>query len=143
MSVYIDTRYRIKRSAQYDSEMKYIVNELKIFQSMAELLVLSAIIGYNNQAYDPFDKLGSDSVLMQFFTQRNYDLMDLMAYAHKKEQSVLKSQDKYTIFESYANGGFPILAKSLKIDFVEKEKNNKIEIIKRLYSLILSNGFKA
>ncbi|MGF0094729.1 HNH endonuclease [Lachnospiraceae bacterium SGI.066] len=43
---------------------------------------------------------------MQFFTETDYDLMDLIAYAHTKEQAILKEDGKYEIFEAYAHGGF-------------------------------------
>lgn len=142
MSVYVNHRYRIKRNAEYDKEMHYVVSELKICQSMAELIVTCAVIGYNNNAYVEFERQASDGVLMQFFSVRNYDLMDLLAYAYKKEQSIVKSDDKYTIFESYANGGFPIFISCLGIDLADKEKNNRVEILKKYYSLSLSNGFR-
>ncbi len=141
MSVYIDTKYRIKRNAEYDEQMKYVVQDLKLVQSMSELLVICAIVGFDNDAYIEFDKNSQDGVLMQFFTQRHYDLMDMLAYAKEKNQRTLKSIEKYKIFESYANGGFPIFIKCLGIDLVQPEKNDRLLLLKRYYSLLLSNGF--
>lgn len=141
MSVYVDTKYRIKRSAEYDEDMRYVVQDLRIVQTMSDLLAVCALIGYNNNAYDEFDKNSQDGVLMQFFSQRHYDLMDLIAYAHKKSQNVLKEAEKYKIFESYANGGFPIFLKCLEIDLAQREKNNRLSILKKYYSLLLSGGF--
>lgn len=141
MSVYVDTKYRIKRSAEHDEDMKYVVQDLKIVQTMSDLLVICALIGYNNHAYDEFDKNSQDGVLMQFFSQRHYDLMDLIAYAHKKSQNVLKDSEKYKIFESYANGGFPIFIKCLDVDLVQRDKNNRLSILLKYYSLLLSGGF--
>lgn len=53
----------------------------KVFNAYRDILVLSAVIGYSNKAYKPVDKPASDGVLMQFFTETDYDLMDLIAYA--------------------------------------------------------------
>ena len=141
MSVYVDTKYRIKRSLEYDEDMRYVVQDLKIVQTMGDLLVVCALIGFNNNAYAEFDKNSQDGVLMQFFTQRHYDLMDLIAYAHQKSQNVLKENMKYKIFESYANGGFPIFISCLDIDLAQREKNNRLTILKKFYSLLLSGGF--
>ena len=53
MSVYVDTKYRIKRNEEYDDNMRYIVQDLKIVQSMSELLVACALIGFNNRYCTP------------------------------------------------------------------------------------------
>ena len=65
----------------------------------------------------------------------------MSAYAHKKSQNVLKETEKYKIFESYANGGFPIFVNCLEINLEQPEKNDRLSILKRYYSLLLSGGF--
>ena len=77
---------------------------------------------------------------MQFFTETDYDLMDLIAYAHAKEQAILKEDGKYEIFEAYANGGFPILLELLEIDAATELDTAKQEaILVRLASILISN----
>ena len=68
--------------------------------------------------------------------------MNLMAFAREKKQSVLKTDDKYAIFESYANGGFPLLIKKLDINFIDRGKNNRQVILEKYFELLLNNGFK-
>lgn len=140
----VDQTYRIKRSAEQEEQMKYLT-ELKVFQSYAHILTASAIIGYANQVSSPVTKNASDGVLMQFFSEKNYDLFHLLAYATKKEQSVLTADDneKYNIFEEYAHGGFPILVAKLGIDFDDKSKNNRLEIMRRYYTMLLTNDIYA
>lgn len=141
MAFDIDQRYRIKRNAEHEDQMKYLVQDLKIFQSYSQILTVSAIIGFKNHRYRKIEKSASDQVLMNSFSQRCYDIMNFIAYAHKKEQSVLKDLQQFEIFESYANGGFPILVDKLHIDFVDKGRNDKKKILRYYYSLLLTEGF--
>lgn len=141
MAIYTDPKYRIRRNADQEEQMRYLVNDLKIFQSYSQILMISAVVGYKNKLYVPIENYASDGVLMQFFTQRDLDFMDFIAYAYKKEQSILKNNDKYEIFESFANGGFPVVLDELKIDFVDKKNNDRLEILRRYYRILLQNGF--
>lgn len=140
MAFDIDQRYRIKRSQSQEDAMRYLVNELKVFKSLSHLLVVSAVIGYNNDQHNEFEK-NAESVLMNSFSERSYDIMNFLAYAYVKEQSVLKEQKQFAHFESYAHGGFPILIDKLGIDLVDKSKNDRKTIIRKYYQLLLTKGF--
>ncbi len=137
MSIWTDPKYRIKRSAAQEKQMQYLSQDLKIFQSYSQIVMAASVVGYLNHAYEPITEPASDGILMQFFTQRDYDVMDFIAYAHKKEQAVLKTIEKYDIFAAYANGGFPILVKKLGVNFNEPEKNDRLAILTKYYSLLL------
>lgn len=147
MALAININYRIKRNSEHETQMRYLVNELKVFKSLSSVLVVSAIIGYNNGINYPFEK-SAEPVLMQFFTDDNYDIMNLLAYAFQRDQSIFKKMDgnkpnnrQFEIFEKYANAGFPILVEKLGVNFNEKEKNDRRTIIRRYYSMLMSNGF--
>lgn len=140
MAFDIDQRYRIKRSSVQEEQMRYVVNELKLFKSLSQLLVVSAVIGYNNKQFHVISK-NAEPVLMNSFSEKSYDMMNFLAYAHKQDQSILKDQKQFAIFESYANGGFPILVEKLGINFIDKSKNNRNALLLNYYSLLLSNGF--
>ena len=103
--------------------------------------MVSAVIGYNNGAYSPIKTSASDTVQMTTFQEKDRDVIDFIAFAYKKEQSVLNSDEKYSIFEAFANGGFPILFDKLGIDFQNKEKNNRVALMKKYLSLLLTNKF--
>ena len=141
MAINIDARYRVKRNAAQDEQMRYLVQELKIFNSYAQIIVISAIIGYNFEKYVPFEK-SAETILMQFFDERDKDIINLIAYAHEKDQNVLRNDPTkmYKIFESYANGGFPVLVSKLGIDFVDKEKNDRLTILRNYYRLLLTKS---
>ena len=120
--------------------MKKLI-EAKIFDEYKDILMISAVIGYINNKYIPIVKQASDGVLMQFFSQRDYDVMDLLAYAHTKEQSIIKSDEKYEIFSSYANGGFPLLMESLDLPAGQITEVQGKEILSKYYELLLTNSF--
>lgn len=140
MSFYVNSKYRIKRSADQQEMMQKLISGNKVFNAYRDIMVLSAVVGYVNHAFVPVTKPASDGVLMQFFTETDYDLMDLIAYAHAQEQAILKEDGKYEIFEAYANGGFPILLELLEIDAATEIDTTKQEgILVRLASLLISN----
>ena len=143
MSFYVNPKVRIKRSADQQEMMQKLLSGNKVFDAYRDILVLSAVIGYANGAYKPIERQASDGVLMQFFTENDYDLMDLLAYSHTKEQPILKSDEKYEVFSSYANGGFPILLDLLEIDETTEIDVAKQEaILVKLASIILSGQIK-
>jgi dnd system-associated protein 4 len=139
MSFYVNNKYRIKRADNQQDMMQKLLSGNRIFNAYRDILVLSAIVGYCNKAYKPVEKSAGDGVLMQFFTETDYDLMDLLAYAHAKEQAILKEDKKYEIFEAYANAGFPILLKLLEIEpDTEIDAAKQEAILVRLASLLIS-----
>ena len=140
MSFYVNSKYRIRRAAEQQEMMQKLLSGNKVFNAYRDILVLSAVIGYCNGAFKPIEKQASDSVLMQFFTETDYDLMDLIAYAHAKEQAILKEDGKYEIFEAYAHGGFPILLDLLEVDSsTEIDAAKQETILVRLASLLITN----
>ena len=121
--------------------MKYLIQDLKLFQSYSQIMMISALVGYYHNAYAPIEKTGSDTVQMTTFREKDRDFIDFIAFGYQKEQSVLLSNKKYEIFEAFANGGFPLVVSKLGIDFVDKSKNDRTEIMKKYFSLLVSKGF--
>lgn len=149
MALGININYRIKRNSDQEELMRFLVNELKVFKSLSSVLVVSAIIGYNNSINYPFEK-SAEPVLMQFFTEDNYDIMNLLGYAFVKNQSIFKKTEdnkinnrQFEIFERYANAGFPILQDKLGLSKWKqnKDKLNRTTILRKYYELLCSNGF--
>ena len=141
MGIYTNEKYRIKRSAEYETQMRFLIRDLKLFPDYASILTVSAVIGYNNKLFVPVTKSASDAVQIQFFNPRSRDIMDLIAYSYEKKQSVLSGDEKYSIFEAYANGGFPLLINKLEADFDDPSKNDKYKILMNYFNLLLRNEF--
>lgn len=142
MSIYVNNVLRIKRSASQQEKMQQII-KAGVFSGYKDILMASAIIGYNENRYVPIEKAASDGVLMSFFNEKDYDIIDLISYSHKKEQTIIKSDEKYEIFSSYANGGFQLLMEKLNLNEIEEEisEDDARKAQSRYYSLLLSGAF--
>lgn len=142
MAVSVDTKYRMKRSKIYEKEMEEL-RKAKIFSSYRDILVLSATIGYANNRFEPVEKPASDGVLMQFFSNEDQNLMDLLAFIKTNNHKILYNSEKYQYFEGYANGGFPILLKLL--DWVGGEEYvsavNRKEVLISLYTHLVTGNY--
>ena len=143
MAIKVFQQYRIRRNQEYAASMKKLTDS-KIFAQLKDIMMVSAIIGYNNNRFVPFAK-SAEPVLMQFFKENDYDIIDLISFAYRKEQRILKEEEKYTIFESFANGGYPILLSKLgleDIDNIDSFSSDQVRTIqKKYYSLLISGSF--
>ena len=142
MAVSVDINYRLKRSKIYEPEMKELINA-NIFKAYSNILVLSATIGYANNRFEPIEKSASDGVLMQFFSNEDRNLMDLLAFIKTNSHKILHNSEKYQYFEGYANGGFPILLKLL--DWVGGDEFvssvNRKELLMSLYTQLVTGNY--
>lgn len=142
-----NTKYRIKRNSKYAGLMRFLIDDKKVFGSYSEVLTFSAIVGFLNDAYLPMQKedISSDGVQMQFFTDTEQDFMNLIAYEKFGQQKILSTDEKFEIYESFANGGFPILLEILGIDPEDPNFDTKTIILNIANKLISHNneeGFK-
>ena len=145
MPINIDTTYRINRNLDQEEQMRYLWRELKVFNDYHQILVLSALIGYANSAYVPFTNR-AEPVQIINFEDREKEIINFLAYLKEGNQSILQERAKddpdrnkmYQAFECYANGGFPILCKKLGVDFADKSKNNRYEILLNYYKMLVS-----
>ena len=146
MPINIDNTYRIKSNADHEEKMRYLVRDLKIFNQYSQILTISALIGYANDEYVPFEG-SAEPVQITFFEEREKEIMNLLAYIKEGNQSILQAKAKddpdknkmYQAFEFYANGGFPILCKKIGVDFVDKSKNDRYTILHNYYNMLVSN----
>ena len=146
MPINIDNTYRINRNLDQDEQMRYLWRALRVFNSYSQILTVSALIGYANDAYVPFTQ-NAEPVQISFFEEREKEVMNFLAYMKEGNQSILQAKSKddpdrkkmYRAFEYYANGGFPILCKKLGVDFVDKSKNDRLTILQNYYQMLLTN----
>lgn len=146
MPINIDNTYRIKRNLEQEEKMQYLLRDLKVFNSYSQILTISALIGYVNNAHPTISKT-AEPVQVTFFEEREKEIMNFLAYMMAGNQSILQERPKddpnrnmmYEAFETYANGGFPILCKKLGVDFVDTSKNDRLTILQNYYMLLLSN----
>ncbi len=85
------------------------------FQTYADVVAFGAAFGFSRRKRVPFDQISRgnpDPIPADQF--KNRSLIDLIAVAETRDPNILSSsdeklQEKATIFEEYANGGFEIL----------------------------------
>lgn len=146
MPINIDTTYRINRNLEQDEQMRYLVRDLRVFSGYPQILTISSLIGYVNEAWVPFTNR-AEPVQVTFFEEREKEIMNFLAYIKAGNQSILQARDKddpdrnkmYEAFEFYANGGFPILCKKIGVDFADKSKNDRYTILLNYYMMLVSN----
>ena len=146
MPINIDTTYRINRNLDQEEQMRYLWRELRVFNDYHQILVISALIGYANNAYVPFVNK-AEPVQIINFEDREKEIINFLAYLKEENQSILQEKPKddpdrnkmYQAFECYANGGFLILCKKLGVDFADKSKNDRYTILHKYYTMLVQN----
>ena len=146
MPINIDTTYRINRNLDQEEQMRYLWRDLRIFNDYHQILVISALIGYANDAFVPFINK-AEPVQIINFEDREKEIINFLAYLKEGNQSILREKPKddpdrnkmYQAFEFYANGGFPILCKKLGVDFADKNKNDRYTILHKYYNMLVQN----
>lgn len=146
MPINIDTTYRINRNLDQEEKMRYLWRDLKVFNDYHQILVISALVGYANDAYVPFGNK-AEPVQIINFEDREKEIINFLAYMKEGNQSILQEKTKddpdrnkmYQAFEYYANGGFPILCKKLGVDFADKNKNDRYTILHKYYTMLVQN----
>jgi len=115
--------YRVKRLKRQDELMhkmitKPIDSELDaLFRNYASLLTVSALVGFSANLQpinidDRKEPLG-EPVMRQFFTGDQLKIIDLVAYAHTHEPTIIRCTKKFDIFSGYAAVGFDCLCDKL------------------------------
>lgn len=116
--------YRVKRLQRQAELMEKMIKrpgdtELDaLFRNYASLLTVSALICFAAKiAPQDIDKIGrqgkkeplGESVQRQFFQNDQLKIIDLIAYAHTHEPTIIRSKKKFDIFSCYAAAGFDYL----------------------------------
>ena len=144
MPINIDNTYRINRNLDQEDHMRYLWRDLKVFNSYSQILTVSALLGYANDAFVPIEKY-AEPVQIINFEEREKEIINFLAYLREGNQSILQEKDKndpdrnkmYEAFEGYANGGFPILCKKIGVDLLDKTKNDRQTILLNYYNMLV------
>lgn len=130
--------YRVKRLArQADMMLKMTTKPLDsdvdaLFRNYASVLTVSALIGYATGSFIKDFGMGKkqpmgESVQRQFFQQDQLRLIDLLAYAHTKEPTIIRRTQKYDIFSAYAAAGFDVLCE--RLDAAHRDWTNTHDVV--------------
>lgn len=138
MNGYVNYKIRIKREVSHDVHTKKLL-KANLFESYRDVLMAAAVIGYLKSFNNKLDKVekSAETILMQFFTDNDFKIFDLLAYANTSKQSIINEDEKYEIFSSYAKVGFPYLLEALEIDLSEIDKLSPKELALKYYNILL------
>lgn len=136
--------YRINREERYGKSMEYLTQDAKLFPSYAVLLIYSALVGYENDAFLPVERpLPGMGIHLTNFDSipGGRELLDLLAFARMRSQEALATDESYKAFEGYANAGYPLLLQKLGIAEGEVLDDQRVvELTKHLYALSVPGG---
>ena len=109
---------RVRRPKQYETLMNDLCRgENSVFDTFADLLVFSAVLGAHRNVSKPFEKT-SEAVQFHIFSSDIYQtVFNTIALKHAAFDPTIMGNEnldeKIGVFEEYAHGGLEILATNL------------------------------
>ena len=106
----------LKKAAEYEQIFQELGNiPDKIFDSMKDVFMFAAALGFHRKKRVPFQKSGGEDISLRFFKDEDENIFNIMALADTNDMSILLPDEehrekKYRIVEEYANGGMSIMA---------------------------------
>jgi dnd system-associated protein 4 len=108
----------LRKSAEYERYFQELGNSpQKIFESMKDVFMFAASLGFKNNKKVPFQKAAGENISLRFFKDDDRNIMDIIALQDTNDISILLNDDeyvdrKYKIIEEYANGGMGIMVEA-------------------------------
>lgn len=111
----------VNRSKEYE-ELYRILGaqpETRLFETMKDVFLVALALGFRDDYRKPLKANAQDGIRLDYFTDEQKSMMDLIAFAAKGDINILIEQDeiiaeKYQLIEEYANGGMQILNEQLR-----------------------------
>lgn len=110
----------LNKSAEYEQYYQDLGNnnETKIFDTMKDVFMFAAALGFRNHRHIPIQKSGGEPISLRFFKDEDFNIFNVIALSHTNDISILLDDDeykdkKYRIIEEYANGGMSILIEEI------------------------------
>ncbi|OJU18682.1 MAG: hypothetical protein BGN88_09425 [Clostridiales bacterium 43-6] len=105
----------MNKSAEFEHYYQELGNNKdKIFDSMKDVFMMAAAVGFRYSKTLPFSKSGGEPIALRFFNDDDRKIMDLIALSITDDIGILLSDDeiqdkKYKLIEDYANGGMSLM----------------------------------
>lgn len=136
----------LNKSYEYERYYQELGNnrDTKVFDSMKDVFMFAATLGYKKNIRVPFSKSGGEPISLRFFRDDDENIMSLIALLTTEDIGILLKEDnsinmKYKIIEEYANGGMrlmvdefckPVVDFAALCKFIESFDNSKDNIPK-------------
>jgi len=105
----------MNKSVEFEKYFQELGNsEHKIFDSMKDVFITAATLGFKYGNPIPFAKSAGEAISLRFFNDDDKKIMDLIALSATDDISILLNDEdfldkKYKLIEEYANGGMKIM----------------------------------
>lgn len=137
---------RIKRSEDKESAYKQLTEELKIFNTMKDVFLLAACIGFHQGTRKPFDKSGGEIPWTVFRADTDESMIDSIALSETNDVHILLKDEetydkKFRVVEEYANYGMEVLIQKI-IDSPGDELDNLVAMIMEVEQVERSDNVK-
>ncbi|MDD3013460.1 MAG: hypothetical protein PHC34_07125 [Candidatus Gastranaerophilales bacterium] len=102
----------------YEKYYQYLIRDFKFFETMKDIFMLSAVIGFKNNTSLPFPKSGGEPIKDHIFSEEDKNIMDIIAIETRKDLKILlkeNQEEKYKMMEEYAHAGIQYIVKNIFI----------------------------
>jgi len=105
----------MRKNAEYENYFQELGNSPnKIFDSMKDVFMFAAAVGYKYNENVPFQKAGGENIALRFFDDDDNKIIDLIALAVTQQIDILLSGEEYVdkklkLIENLANGGMGVM----------------------------------
>ncbi len=124
---------RIRRPELYKDLMDELVNEKKVFQTLKDLMVFAASLGFKRDKRKSFDKSAEQIQLHIFSGRFDQTVINAIAVASSKNDPMIMSTDRtderIRIFEEYACGGLEILQSEFRDGKISDWEDSLLTVI--------------
>lgn len=102
------------KSAEMEQYYQQLVKE-NFFETMKDVMMLAIMLGFKNQSRIPVTKYGGDAIKEHIFKD-DMAFLDIIAVLSTNDIKILldeNKEEKYKLFEEYAEGGMNILVSEI------------------------------
>lgn len=106
----------MRKSTEFEQYYQALGNrpETKIFETMKDVFMFAATLGFRQDKRLPFAKAGGEDISLRFFRDEDMSIFDIIALSVTQEMYMLLSDDEYrdkklALIEEFANGGMSIM----------------------------------
>lgn len=102
----------------YEKYYQNLYRDMKFFETLKDIFMLSAVLGFKQGVRLPFDKSGGEPIKDHIFSQEDKDVMDIIALETEKDLKILLNEnrdEKYKMIEEYAHAGIKYLVDNIYV----------------------------
>ncbi len=103
------------KPAAYEKYYQILIKN-EYFETLKDVFMLSAVLGFEIKCRLPFEKSGGDPIKEHIFQQDDFDVLDIIAIQSTGGIEILLNENKdkrFMLLEEYAHGGIKYLVDNI------------------------------